>query len=265
MRELTKRVLSGLCIAPVVLLLFFFLPARWLLLLLFVVACLATHELLLISGTRQKLLIGLLAVLSLIPLYGSSLSAFVIWVMFSPLVFVVYSLITSGEEAGPVNEEIAARVTVLVMAQFFIVLPVFYFYLLREVNVYYPIILILTIWASDTGAYFIGKNFGKRRLAPAISPKKTYAGLFGALFGGAVLTLAFGRMMGLGIVESIVVGAVVGLLGQLGDIFESIAKRVYHVKDSSGLIPGHGGMLDRIDSFLFSTPFLYHYIVGFAR
>ncbi len=134
-----------------------------------------------------------------------------------------------------------------------------------EVNLYFPVILILTIWASDTGAYFIGKSFGKKRLAPQISPKKTYAGLFGALFGGAMLTLAFGKMLGMDIAESIVVGAMIGLLGQLGDIFESIAKRVYNVKDSSALIPGHGGMLDRIDSFLFSTPFLYHYLMGFAK
>jgi phosphatidate cytidylyltransferase len=131
--------------------------------------------------------------------------------------------------------------------------------------VYFPIILLLTIWASDTSAYFMGKTFGKRLLAPRISPKKTFAGLFGALFGGAVLTLAFGRMLGMDIIESIVVGSMIGLLGQLGDIFESIAKRVYGVKDSSALIPGHGGMLDRIDSFLFSTPFLYHYLSGFAR
>ena len=135
----------------------------------------------------------------------------------------------------------------------------------REANLYFPIILVITIWASDTGAYFIGKTFGKKRLAPRISPKKTYAGLFGALFGGVVLTLAFGKLLGIDVFESIVVGAMIGLLGQLGDIFESIAKRVYNVKDSSGLIPGHGGMLDRIDSFLFSTLFLYHYLVGFAK
>ena len=89
--------------------------------------------------------------------------------------------------------------------------------------------------------------------------------MFGALFGGAVLTLAFGKILGMDMLESIVVGAMTGFLGQLGDIFESIAKRVYNVKDSSALIPGHGGMLDRIDSFLFSTPFLYHYLAGFAK
>ncbi len=264
MQELTKRVLSGICIAPVVLLLFLFLPPRWLFLFLFLVASLATYELLSISGITQKFLIGVLAVLSVIPLYGGSLSAFVIWLMFSPLVFLMYRMITAREEQN-LNEEIAGRVALLVAAQIFIVLPLFYLYRLREVSVYFPVILVLTIWASDTGAYFIGKTFGKRRLAPVISPKKTYAGLFGALFGGAVLTLACGRILGIGIIESVVVGAVIGLLGQLGDIFESIVKRVYSVKDSSGLIPGHGGMLDRIDSFLFSTPFLYHYLVGLAR
>jgi phosphatidate cytidylyltransferase len=264
-QELTKRILSGACIGPVVLLLFFFLPGRLLFFFLFIVACLATYELLSISGTEEKFLVGALAVLSVIPLHGASPSAFIIWLMFSPLVVLIYHMIAPGEESQRLNEEIAARVAVLVISQIFIVLPLSYLYRLREVNLYFPIILILTIWASDTGAYFIGKTFGKKRLAPRISPKKTYAGLFGALFGGAALTLAFGRMLGLDIIESILVGSMIGLLGQLGDIFESIAKRVYGVKDSSGLIPGHGGMLDRIDSFLFSTPFLYHYLAGFAK
>jgi phosphatidate cytidylyltransferase len=264
-QELTKRILSGVCIGPIVLLLFFFLPARLLFFFLFIVACLATYELLSISGTKDKFLVGVLAVLSVIPLYGAPASAFIIWLMFSPLVFLLYRIIASGEESQGLNEEIAGRVTVLLVTQIFIVLPLFYLYRLREVNLYFPIILLLTIWASDTGAYFIGKTFGKKRLAPRISPKKTYAGLFGALFGGAMLTLAFGKMLGMNIAESIAIGAMIGFLGQLGDILESIAKRVYNVKDSSALIPGHGGMLDRIDSFLFSTPFLYHYLVGFTK
>ena len=265
MQELTKRILSGASIGPVVLLLFFFLPARWLFLFLFIVACLATSELISISGAKQKFLVGALAVLSVIPLYGGSLSAFIFWLMFSPLVFLIYRMIASGEDTQGVNEDMAGQVTVLIASQIFIILPLFYLYRLRETNLYFPIILVVTIWASDTGAYFIGKTFGKKRLAPRISPKKTYAGLFGALFGGAVLTLAFGKLLGINLFESIVVGVMVGLLGQLGDIFESIVKRVYNVKDSSGLIPGHGGMLDRIDSFLFSTPFFYHYLVGFAK
>ena len=125
MQELTKRILSGACIGPVVLLLFFFLPTRWLFLFLFIVACLATYELISISGTKQKFLVGALAVLSVIPLHGASLSAFIIWLMFSPLVFLIYHMIASGEESQGVNEEIAGQVTVLVVSQIFIVLPLF--------------------------------------------------------------------------------------------------------------------------------------------
>ncbi len=265
MQELTKRVATGVCIGPLVLLLFLFLPSRWFFLFMFIVACLATHELLSFSGARPRLLVGALAVLSAVPLYTASLPAFILWVMFSPLILLACRMIVSYDDSEAVNEEIATAVAVMLGAQFFIVLPMLYFYWLREVNLYFPLILILTIWASDTGAYFIGKKFGRRKLAPGISPKKTYAGLFGALFGGAVLMLAFGRILGMAALESLLIGAIVGLLGQLGDIFESIAKRVYRVKDSSGLIPGHGGMLDRIDSFLFTTPFLFHYLTGFAR
>jgi len=264
-QELTKRTLSGACIGPIVLLLFCFLPPRILLLFLFIVACAATYELLSISGIRETVLMGTLAVLSMLPLYGSSPYGFLIWLLFSPLVYLVYRMIKSSEESQGLNEEIARHVVVLLAAQVFIILPLFYLYRLKGLHQYLPVILLLAIWASDTGAYFIGRRFGKKRLAPRISPKKTYAGLFGALLGGAVVTFAFGPVLGMTMAESIFVGTAVGALGQLGDIFESIAKRVCNVKDSSTLIPGHGGILDRIDSFLFSTPFVFHYLTGFVK
>ncbi len=72
----------------------------------------------------------------------------------------------------------------------------------------------------------------------------------------------FSRFMGTGIIESTIIGALVGILGQIGDIFESTGKRICDVKDSSSLLPGHGGILDRIDSLIFTAPFLYHYFTG---
>jgi phosphatidate cytidylyltransferase len=177
----------------------------------------------------------------------------------------VFRVVKPSDASTAANEEIARHVLMMLASQVFIVLPLFYFYRLKELHQYYPAILLLAIWASDTGAYFIGRKFGRRRLAPAISPKKTYAGLFGALLGAAVVTSAFAAALQLGLAEAILIGAVVGALGQVGDIFESIAKRVCSVKDSSGLIPGHGGVLDRMDSFLFSTPFFYHYLTGWVK
>jgi len=108
-------------------------------------------------------------------------------------------------------------------------------------------------------------RFGETKLVPAISPKKSYEGLFGAMLGGLIAMLVFHRLVGMGPIESCFVGAFIGLLGQMGDIFESAGKRVWAVKDSSGLIPGHGGILDRMDSFLFAAPFMFAYLSGFSR
>ena len=109
---------------------------------------------------------------------------------------------------------------------------------------------------------FVGKAFGKRPLVPRISPKKTYEGLFGAILGSMMVIILSHRVMGVGILESVLLGGIIGMLAQIGDVFESVGKRICDVKDSSSLIPGHGGILDRIDSFIFTTPFIYHYLTG---
>jgi phosphatidate cytidylyltransferase len=125
-----------------------------------------------------------------------------------------------------------------------------------------PAILVLAVWASDTAAYFIGKKFGKKRLAPHISPRKTWAGLLAAMAGGVALIFVFGSVLRTGMGECVLVGALIGLLGQLGDILESVFKRVHGVKDSSSLIPGHGRSRSTESTAFFTVPF-YHYRPGF--
>ena len=109
------------------------------------------------------------------------------------------------------------------------------------------------------GRYLLGRSAGKHKLAPLVSPKKTWEGFLGALIGAALAIFLFKNRLGLTAPVSVGAGVVIGALGQLGDILESIAKRVCEVKDSSRLIPGHGGLLDRVDSFLLTAPFLYYY------
>jgi len=263
-QEVTKRVVSGACIAPLILCILLFLPAWLLGLFLVLVICVAAYEVLTISATRHKLVAGLLAVSSAIPLYLHSLPAYALWVLLSPMAYLAFRMAEPGEGADGVNEEIAKAVAGLVCTQVFIVLALFYVFRLKELNPYYPAIIVLAVWATDTAAYFIGRKFGKKRLAPSISPRKTWAGLLGAMGGGAVLISVFGSVLQMDIWECVLVGALIGLFGQLGDILESVFKRVCGVKDSSALIPGHGGMLDRIDSFLFTAPFAYHYLAGFS-
>ncbi|MDP9483779.1 MAG: phosphatidate cytidylyltransferase [Chloroflexota bacterium] len=135
------------------------------------------------------------------------------------------------------------------------------------------LILVGSVWAYDTGAYLIGRTFGERfgeatgltRFLTHISPSKTYAGLFGGL---AATTIVLGLGLwaaGAPVWHVLILGPVVGLAAQAGDLAESLLKRAAGAKDSSQLIPGHGGILDRIDSFLFAAPVLTLYVLTFVR
>lgn len=116
-------------------------------------------------------------------------------------------------------------------------------------------------WLGDTGGYFVGRFFGKTPLYPAVSPKKTRAGLFGAVLGavsgGVLASLWYAPVLPL--VDAVVLGVLSGFLGQAGDLTESLLKRSTGIKDSGGILPGHGGMLDRIDALLVITPVVYLY------
>ncbi len=120
--------------------------------------------------------------------------------------------------------------------------------------------LITTVWAGDIFAFLGGTFFGKHKLYPKISPNKTYEGLAGAMVGSVMVALPFSLLFipRLTIGSCIWIAIALGFLGQLGDFTESMLKRSAQVKDSGALIPGHGGMLDRLDSFLFSAPFLHY-------
>ena len=120
-------------------------------------------------------------------------------------------------------------------------------------------LLMLTVFASDTAQYYSGRAFGRRQLAPTISPKKTVEGAVGGFVFGAIVCAVIGALwlpvVPLGLRAAI--GVMIVALGVAGDLFESMLKRSAGVKDSSSLIPGHGGILDRIDALLFAAPVYY--------
>ena len=123
------------------------------------------------------------------------------------------------------------------------------------------LVTLMLAWFADTGGYFVGRFFGKTKLYEAVSPKKTREGLFGAVLGslaGALLA-HFTYLPSLGLPAALVLGLVAGPLGQLGDLVESLLKRSLGTKDSGGIIPGHGGILDRIDALLVLAPMVYLY------
>lgn len=151
-----------------------------------------------------------------------------------------------------------------VFALVYTAFPPAYMILLRGLpdgeGLYYFFLLTAAIWANDTAAYFFGSAYGRHRLAPSISPQKTYegaaAGLCGSLLAGTALAAAFGKNPW----TSLLLSALIGLCGQAGDLFESMLKRDLGVKDSGQFLPGHGGVLDRFDSLFFAAPVLYYLV-----
>lgn len=124
---------------------------------------------------------------------------------------------------------------------------------------------MIATWATDTGAYFTGKYFGKRKLASQISPNKTIEGaLGGILLTVIIVTLFTSFFMNFSILW-IIYSVLLSLFAIIGDLFESCLKRSMEVKDSGSLIPGHGGILDRFDSLLFTIPFTYFYLILFFK
>ena len=127
--------------------------------------------------------------------------------------------------------------------------------------------LLLVTSAADTGAYYVGTLYGRHRLAPTISPKKTVEGLVGGLIGAIIVAYAahwwfLPELSGL---DCLILGTILTITGLWGDLAESAMKRSVGMKDSGGILPGHGGMLDRLDSLLFTAPVFYYYVTLASR
>ncbi len=129
----------------------------------------------------------------------------------------------------------------------------------REVGLPMLGLLMLATFGGDTGAYFAGRAFGKTPLFPRVSPKKTVEGMVGGLLLSMVLAAGANHLwnLGFGLVEVCALGAVIDVAGVLGDLAESMLKRAFGIKDSGWIMPGHGGVLDRVDSLLFTGPVLW--------
>jgi phosphatidate cytidylyltransferase len=128
--------------------------------------------------------------------------------------------------------------------------------------------LFFVIFAGDTGAYYAGHRWGRHKLWPAVSPGKTVEGAVGGLLSSLATALLVGKLLlslgEFGITFLLSLGLVIALAGQMGDLMESMLKRVSQVKDASSILPGHGGLLDRLDSLIFAFPLTYYGVVFFA-
>ena len=146
-----------------------------------------------------------------------------------------------------------------VLAVAYVGIGFMYFYETREEGIIYILYGLLIVWVTDTGAYLFGRALGKRKLWPQISPNKTLEGFLGGIFCSVLLALLFylmGWIEGVHVLLFLLLTMILSMFGQLGDLVESALKRHFDVKDSGRLLPGHGGVLDRFDSFIFVLPLM---------
>jgi phosphatidate cytidylyltransferase len=134
--------------------------------------------------------------------------------------------------------------------------------LLRDANRYWLLFALAINWVGDTGAYYVGKNVGMHKLAPQISPGKSWEGSMASLAASIAFGIAYLHHFSpqMAVLEAVALSALANITGQIGDLAESALKRGAGLKDSGTLLPGHGGMLDRMDSALFSMPAVYVYL-----
>jgi phosphatidate cytidylyltransferase len=252
------RVLSALVLLPVVLGIVWFAPWWGTLMLALVVLTLAHAEYVhLVERPGQTLprvwmLAASLAACAAFGMPGSAIAPSLL------AAFVVLG--AAAVAAGSPEEDVARRVGVSTFPVLYLGLPVGALAAVRtDFGPSALLALLFTVMLSDTAQYYGGRRFGRTLLAPTISPKKTREGAAFGFLAGAVGLGALGSLWlpAIPLPLLVLAGATIVALGIVGDLFESLLKRSANLKDSSGLIPGHGGMLDRIDSLLFAAPVFY--------
>jgi len=161
-------------------------------------------------------------------------------------------------------QTVATRVSLAMFGVFYVDLLVIYLVAIHNLadGWKYILLLLAIIWMNDTGAYFAGKSLGKRKFYAKVSPKKTWEGSIGGALAGILAALLINWIFSVGVSfgHVILLSILTGYLGQVGDLCESLIKRSTDTKDSGSIIPGHGGILDRVDALIFGAPLFYYYI-----
>jgi len=172
-----------------------------------------------------------------------------------PLAFFIFTYPKSHHKIGDIAN--------LIMGPFYICLPLVLLAIIARLpqGRMWIFFILVVIFAGDTGSFYCGKFFGKHKLTQ-ISPGKTWEGTIGGLIANIACAGLFGYVFfpSLSVISIMIVGIVLGISGQIGDLAESMLKRISNKKDSGKILPGHGGMLDRIDSLLFAVPVMYVYL-----
>jgi phosphatidate cytidylyltransferase len=257
-----KRVVTALITIPPLIGIICFAPFYVLPLLLMVVALASLHEFYrMIRPPVQKVLMIITYLLSVF-LFSSLIFREHFYVAVLPLFFMIplgYMLISSGPE-NPLKRD---GIVLTIVGPFYVCLPLMLLVLVARLpqGKLWILYLLSVVFAGDTAAFYVGRRFGKHGLIH-VSPGKTWEGTVGGLLANAVVAGIFGCIFfpSLSLVSIMVLAISIGIFGQIGDLVESLFKRSSDLKDSGTLLPGHGGLLDRIDSLLFAIPVLYLYL-----
>jgi phosphatidate cytidylyltransferase len=205
------------------------------------------------SSRRLALVGGLAVVMGLLWGSGAALAAWPLWLALVGWLANLYWVVHYPNK----GEQWQAPVRRLAMG-LWVLLPAWVgFNVLREAGAVWLLFVLLLVWGADIGAYFAGRAYGRRKLAPRVSPGKSWEGVAGGLAATFALAVLFAVWQGLGLaagVTLVLATAAVTLVSVLGDLLESMLKRYRGIKDSSHLLPGHGGVLDRIDSLTAAVP-----------
>lgn len=256
---LSHRILSAIVLIPIVAWVVY-AGGWWFLGALAVAGTLAAHEFYQMmhqGGFRPSPVIGLPLLLLLLldahePSWGIARPAITAFVMLA-LVWHLFQ----ADDAVP-----TASWALTVMGGLYLGWFLGHFILLRAQpdGLKWTIIAFLSTWISDSGAYFVGRAIGRHKLWPRISPKKSWEGYIGGLITGVSSTMLIAHLAGLPVAHGAAIGALIPIITPFGDFAISMIKRQVGAKDSGSIIPGHGGMLDRLDSLLFSAVVVYYYV-----
>lgn len=233
-------------------------------LLIYLLATIGLIELVKMNDRRGMVLPIILSVLLLWVILAADKLLSVTWLGINEGIMVlVFSLLVYTVLAK--NKFTFTDAAFLLLATLYVGFGFYYMMETRMVGLNYFFYVLLVIWATDTGAYFFGRFFGKKKLWPAISPKKTMEGSFGGIAAACVVAVVYHHFVPLPHSYLVLLGGAIitSVFGQIGDLVESAFKRHYGVKDSGKLLPGHGGVLDRFDSLIFVFPLLH--LIGFFQ
>lgn len=205
----------------------------------------------------------------MVPLFSSKIQPYFILYIYTFIMFAVM-VIKNGDVEF---KEVSMVYTMSVIITFFLNSLIMLRDYDRTYGTFYILLALGLSWMSDTGGYFFGNFFGKKKLAPSISPKKTIEGAIGGVITSCISLiiiyyiykmLVFKDGFEVNFLNLIIMGVIGSIISILGDLIFSIIKRGCNIKDFGNVIPGHGGILDRIDSVIFAAPFVYLFIVNFS-